>query len=124
MAPLLKVGDFSVVGILLGIASYVLLNMIIYSLLFSIITKKSSTQTIMEESCLSLMEPEIRGRVSRANRVTINTQLLTGKAKEIKASGLLARVFQHEIDHLRGKLIIDYANIFKKMEIRKKFRKK
>jgi peptide deformylase len=75
-----------------------------------VIIKKSSDQTTMEESCLSVMEPEIGGQVARANKVTISTQLPTGEKKQIKASGLLARVFQHEIDHLEGKLFTDRAD--------------
>ena len=51
-----------------------------------------------------------------------------GEQVEIKAKGLLARVIQHEIDHLRGRLIIDYLGLIDKMKLfklkRKRFLKK
>jgi len=58
-----------------------------------------------EEGCLSI--PGYVGEVKRAARVTIKGQDRHGKAVRIKAQGLLARVFQHEIDHLDGILFID-----------------
>jgi len=74
------------------------------------IIEKSAEQVSEEEGCLSLKEPEIRGQVSRARQVRIKYQDLAGNKKELKADNLLARVLQHEIDHLKGWLFIDRAN--------------
>lgn len=57
-----------------------------------------------EEGCLSL--PEIREKVRRAARVTVKAQDEYGKWKEYEGTELLARAFQHEIDHLNGVLFI------------------
>ena len=59
------------------------------------------------EGCLSL--PGFAGEVPRATMVTVKAQDEEGKPVRIKAEGFLARVFQHEIDHLRGKLYIDHV---------------
>jgi len=59
----------------------------------------------MEEGCLSL--PGIREEVTRAEWIRVKYQDLSGAPMEIVADGLLARVLQHEIDHLNGILIID-----------------
>jgi peptide deformylase len=65
-----------------------------------------------EEGCLSI--PDIYGDVDRAARVTIRATDLEGKSFEREASELLARAFQHEIDHLHGKLFIDYLSFLKR----------
>ena len=59
----------------------------------------------MEEGCLSL--PEIRGEVQRPRRVTVRAIDLDGERFELTSDELPARVWQHEIDHLDGVLIID-----------------
>ncbi len=58
-----------------------------------------------EEGCLSV--PGKWGGVARAERVIVSCLDKNGKPAKVKAWGLLARVFQHEIDHLNGKLFID-----------------
>jgi peptide deformylase len=68
------------------------------------IVKKSGTQTFIE-GCLSL--PGIEAPVVRANKVLVKAIGLKGKQIQVEASDLLATVFQHEIDHLDGKLLID-----------------
>ena len=65
-----------------------------------------------EEGCLSI--PDIYGDVDRSARVTIRAIDLEGKSFERDASDLLARAFQHEIDHLHGKLFIDYLSFLKR----------
>jgi len=65
-----------------------------------------------EEGCLSI--PEIYGDVERAARVTIRALDRDGERFEIQASELLARCLQHEIDHLHGKLFIDYLSFLKR----------
>jgi peptide deformylase len=68
------------------------------------IIKKSGIQTFVE-GCLSL--PGIEAPVERAQQVSVRGLNLKGEKVEEEATGLLATVFQHEIDHLDGKLFID-----------------
>jgi len=63
---------------------------------------------VMEEGCLSI--PEIRGEVKRPETVEVRFTDIDASEQEIEASGLLARVLQHEIDHLNGVLFIDYLD--------------
>lgn len=71
--------------------------------------KKTS---VMEEGCLSV--PEIYGEVERPEKIILVGQDKNGEKIRINADGLLARVFQHETDHLNGILFIDKAkNIYK-----------
>ena len=68
------------------------------------IVKKSGKQMFIE-GCLSL--PGIEGPVERASNITVKGINLSGKQIQVEAEGLLATVFQHEIDHLDGKLFVD-----------------
>lgn len=68
------------------------------------LVKKSGKQTITE-GCLSL--PGIEAPVERAAKITVTGLDRSGKKGEICAEGLLATVFQHEIDHLEGHVFID-----------------
>jgi len=63
----------------------------------------------MVEGCLSIPGAEVE--IKRRYKVTVKGLNEKGKTIEIKAKGLLARVLQHEIDHLKGKLIIDYSGL-------------
>ncbi len=65
------------------------------------------------EGCLSI--PGIRGEVPRAVRVTVRGFDRTGQKVEFTGEGLLARAFQHEIDHLEGILFIDRAESVEKI---------
>lgn len=65
-----------------------------------------------EEGCLSI--PDVFGDVVRPIRVTVRALDRGGQPFEIEAGGLLARCLQHEIDHLHGKLFIDYLSVLKK----------
>ena len=69
------------------------------------IIKKSDEKSEMEEGCLSV--PDKFGTVIRADKVWLEGQNADGKKLKIKAWGFLARVFQHELDHLEGKFFID-----------------
>src|SRR3989344_5558254 len=69
--------------------------------------KFSGEKIPFEEGCLSV--PLTYGTVERAERVTLTGFDKNGGPVKIKAWGLLARVFQHEVDHLEGKLFIDKA---------------
>jgi peptide deformylase len=68
---------------------------------------ESKGEQVGPEGCLSL--PGLQGEVPRANEIVIKGANLKGKTVKIKAEGLLARIFQHEFDHLNGKLFIDRA---------------
>jgi peptide deformylase len=69
------------------------------------IIKFSENKSIMEEGCLSV--PNVYGLVERPEKITLIGYDKNAKKIKIKAWGLLARVFQHEIDHLNGILFID-----------------
>ena len=60
----------------------------------------------MVEGCLSV--PDVTVDIKMSNEVIVQGLDEKGKTVEIMMEGLLARVVQHEIDHLKGKLIIDY----------------
>lgn len=85
-----------------------------------IITKKSGKSIVEEEGCLSL--PGMFVRVKRPENIELVCQTPEGKTVNISAGGLTARIFQHEIDHLNGKLIIDHLNLFKKLKLKKQLR--
>jgi peptide deformylase len=74
-----------------------------------------------EEGCLSL--PEIREKVSRAAKVKVRAQDLDGNWFEMEGTELLARAFQHEIDHLDGILFIRRVSALKRDLILRKIRK-
>ncbi len=65
-----------------------------------------------EEGCLSI--PEVFGDVERAGRVIVQALDREGQPFEIEGTELLSRCLQHEIDHLHGKLFIDYLSILKR----------
>ncbi len=71
------------------------------------ITHKSREQEIAEEGCLSL--PNIWVQVPRAVSIVITYQNAKGAEEERKLEKLEARIVQHEVDHLEGKLIVDYG---------------
>lgn len=78
-----------------------------YALFNPEILKESKEKVFMEEGCLSV--PGILGLVERPEKLQIAALDINNKKIKIKAWGLLSRVFQHEIDHLNGKLFIDKA---------------
>jgi len=71
------------------------------------IEKASKEKISLEEGCLSV--PVTYGDVERAEKIVLVCQDKNGKRIKIKAWGLLACIFQHEVDHLDGKLFIDKA---------------
>ena len=79
---------------------------------------KSKKTSIYEEGCLSL--PGYFAEIERPEECHIKYIDYDGKKKEMKANGLLATCIQHEIDHLNGKLFIDYLSKLKKDMIIKK----
>ncbi|MEQ9913139.1 peptide deformylase [Pectobacterium polaris] len=82
---------------------------------------EKSGDTGIEEGCLSI--PETRALVPRAERVKVRALDREGKAFELEASELLAICIQHEMDHLVGKLFIDYLSPLKRQRIRQKLEK-
>lgn len=79
------------------------------------ITKISEEKSPMEEGCLSV-PGGISGDVERPEKITLEGWDKNNKKIKIKAWGLLARVFQHETDHLNGTLFIDKAKKTKKIK--------
>lgn len=79
----------------------------IYKLINPRIVKKSEEMVCNIEGCLSV--PRKAGDVDRHSSVTVKAQNSDGKTVKIEAERLLARVFQHELDHLDGILFIDKA---------------
>ncbi|MFZ8199790.1 peptide deformylase [Alteromonas portus] len=84
-----------------------------------IIRKDGST--ISEEGCLSV--PGNYAKVERAEAITVKALDQNGETFELDAEGLLAICIQHELDHLKGKLFIDYLSPLKRQRIRKKLEK-
>jgi len=86
----------------LEISFFVLINPQIISVSFD--------EEIVEEGCLSFMQPEIRAQVSRPIEVKIRALNEKGEKIKLKINGLLARSVLHEIDHLNGVLFTDKAD--------------
>ena len=78
-------------------------------------------ETGIEEGCLSV--PECRGFVPRAEKIKIKALNRHGEVYEIDADGILAICIQHEMDHLRGKLFVDYLSPLKRQRIEQKMKK-
>lgn len=77
-------------------------------------------ESTIEEGCLSI--PGVTVKVKRAMRVLVQGLNEEGKRTKIEGEGLLAHVLQHELDHLSGILIIDYANSQEKDSFRNELR--
>lgn len=75
-----------------------------------------------EEGCLSV--PGVYDAVSRAERITVQFQDLDGASVTLDAEGLLAVCIQHEVDHLKGKVFVDYLSRLKQARIKAKLAKK
>jgi len=78
-------------------------------------------EQVYQEGCLSV--PGIFADVTRADRITVKFLDRTGKACELDVDGLLAVCIQHEMDHLAGKLFVDYLSPLKREMVRKKLAK-
>ena len=75
-----------------------------------------------DEGCLSI--PEIYDRVERPAQIRIEALGLDGQSFSLDADGLLAVCIQHEMDHLDGKLFVDYLSPLKRQRIRDKMSKR
>lgn len=79
------------------------------------VIKNQKGKTVEEEACLSV--PGVNGKVRRAGRVLVEAEDLQGRKQEIEAEGILARVLQHEIDHLDGRLFVDRLSPVAKIQV-------
>ncbi len=84
-----------------------------------ILEKQGVEQT--DEGCLSV--PGIYEPVQRAEWIKVRAQDRNGETFELETDGLLAVCIQHELDHLEGKLFVDYLSSLKRQRIRKKLEK-
>ncbi|HEX7966065.1 MAG TPA: peptide deformylase [Gammaproteobacteria bacterium] len=84
------------------------------------ILSKEGTE-VMQEGCLSV--PGVYEDVERAERIRVRARDRDGRPMEFDADGLLAVCIQHEIDHLDGKLFVDYLSDLKRQRIRKRIEK-
>lgn len=85
------------------------------------ITWKSEEQKVYEEGCLSV--PGIYDEVERAARIRCKALDENGKSFEFEADGLLAICVQHELDHLEGKVFVEYLSTLKQSRIKTKMKK-
>ncbi len=85
-----------------------------YAILNPSIESRSSKKTVDEEGCLSV--PGLYGTVERLEKIVISGMDKQGRPVRIPAEGYLARIFQHEVDHLDGKLFIERAEEIFKIE--------
>jgi len=77
------------------------------------IIAKSKEKELMEEGCLCF--PKLFLEIKRAKKVQIEAVTIAGEKVRIEAEGLLARIFQHEVDHLDGVLFIDRVSFSRKL---------
>ena len=82
---------------------------------------KADGHQVYQEGCLSV--PGIFADVTRANTITVNAYGRDGQPFELSTDGLLAICIQHEMDHLEGKLFVDYLSPLKRDMVRKKLEK-
>ncbi len=78
-------------------------------------------EQVYQEGCLSV--PGIFADVTRADEITVRFLDRRGQPQELRADGLLAVCIQHEMDHLDGKLFVDYLSPLKREMVRKKLAK-
>jgi peptide deformylase len=86
------------------------------------IVARSEEMAVVEEGCLSV--PTVYDRVQRHARVTVRALDREGRTYEFDAEGLTAVCVQHEMDHLLGKVFVEYLSPFKRDRIRAKLLKK
>ncbi len=82
---------------------------------------ESEGEAVAEEGCLSV--PEFREEVRRARRVLVRGLDRTGRPIEVEGQDLLARIFQHEVDHLNGVLFVDRLSPAKRDILLRKLKK-
>lgn len=85
------------------------------------IVERSKDKSVVEEGCLSI--PDVRGEIERPKSIKITYQDYDLKEHTIEAYEILARAIQHEYDHLKGILIVDYLEEEEKKKFQETFRK-
>lgn len=83
---------------------------------------RSDELTVSDEGCLSV--PQVYDKVQRHARVTVRALNRAGETVEFDADGLLATCVQHEMDHLMGKVFVEYLSALKRDRIKTKMLKK
>jgi peptide deformylase len=83
---------------------------------------KSEEMTLVDEGCLSV--PEVYDKVSRHARVRVRALDRSGEMQEFDAEGLLSIAVQHEMDHLLGKVFVEYLSPLKRTRIKTRMLKK
>ncbi|MGE8548009.1 peptide deformylase [Alcaligenes sp. Marseille-Q7550] len=86
-----------------------------------VITWKSEELQVYEEGCLSV--PGVYDKVERSARIRFKALNEKGEEYEMEAEGLLAVCVQHELDHLDGKVFVEYLSVLKRERIRSRLRK-
>lgn len=86
------------------------------------IVERSKEEEVREEGCLSVPGPE--APVSRSTKVVVKGMDLEGNEIELTREGMAARVFQHEVDHVNGKLFIDHLSDAERSLTLREYRKK
>ena len=86
------------------------------------LTARSDEMSFSDEGCLSV--PTVYDRVQRHARVTVRALDRSGQTQEVDAEGLLAVCVQHEMDHLMGKVFVEYLSPLKRDRIKTKMLKK
>lgn len=85
------------------------------------IVRFGDSRGVHEEGCLSI--PDVHVEIERPTALTVRYIDRAGKQQQLEAEGLLATAIQHELDHLNGKLIIDYLSRLKRDIIVRRFKK-
>lgn len=86
------------------------------------IVQRSEDMALNEEGCLSV--PQVYDRVERHARVTVRALNRDGQPFEMDAEGLVSVCVQHELDHLQGKVFVEYLSSLKRVRIRTRMLKK
>ena len=86
------------------------------------LTARSEEMALSEEGCLSV--PTVYDKVRRHARVSVRALGRDGEVQEFDADGLLAVCVQHEMDHLQGKVFVEYLSLLKRDRIKTKMLKK
>ena len=85
------------------------------------IVSTGETTRVYEEGCLSI--PDVHVEIERPSEVTVRYIDRNGEQQELQAEGLLATAVQHEIDHLDGRLIVDFMSKLRREMVIRKFKK-
>ena len=99
----------------------------IFKMINPVITSRSAETVVMEEGCLSVLGPDnlpVYANVSRPAVVTVEWTGVDGKKYAAEMSGIMARIVQHETDHLDGVLFIDYLTGAKREMVMRKVRRR